>query len=324
MKNIIKFIINEKNYEKRIDNILSNFTPNLSRTKIKRLILKENLIINGIISNNVSKKVKIGDKIILKIPKEKEVKIKPYNYNLDIIYEDEELIVLNKKAGISVHPGAGNYDKTIVNALINYNRKNLSDIGGDFRPGIVHRIDKDTSGLIVIAKNNFSHNKLSEQFKKHSIKRVYYALVWGKLRPQIGKIETFITRSNKNRQLMEVSSTKGKKSITNYKTVEIFEGKDTPTFSLVECKLETGRTHQIRVHLSFKGNNILGDKQYKKRYKKLKNINKSVEKLILKLDRQFLHAKTIGFIHPKNNNFLEFSSNLPEDLNKILKKLRNT
>ena len=324
MKNIIKFIINEKNYEKRIDNILSNFTPNLSRTKIKRLILEENLIINGIISNNVSKKVKIGDKIILKIPKEKEVKIKPYNYNLDIIYEDEELIVLNKKAGISVHPGAGNYDKTIVNALINYNRKNLSDIGGDFRPGIVHRIDKDTSGLIVIAKNNFSHNKLSEQFKKHSIKRVYYALVWGKLRPQIGKIETFITRSNKNRQLMEVSSTKGKKSITNYKTVEIFEGKDTPTFSLVECKLETGRTHQIRVHLSFKGNNILGDKQYKKRYKKLKNINKSVEKLILKLDRQFLHAKTIGFIHPKNNNFLEFSSNLPEDLNKILKKLRNT
>ena len=150
-----------------------------------------------------------------------------------------------------MHPGPGNYNNTIVNALIDYDSKNLSNIGNELRPGIVHRIDKDTSGLIVIAKNNISHENLSKQFSDHSITRVYQALVWGKIRPQNGKIETFITRSSRNRQMMEVSSKKGKKAVTNYKTLEIFEDEKIPTFSLVECKLETGRTHQIRVHLSY-------------------------------------------------------------------------
>ena len=149
-----------------------------------------------------------------------------------------------------MHPGAGNYDKTIVNALISYNKNSLSNIGDELRPGIVHRIDKNTSGLVVIAKNNEAHENLSKQFNEHTITRIYQLLIWGKLRPSYGRIETFITRSSKNRQLMTVSSFKGKKAITNYKTIEVFENESVPTLSLVECKLETGRTHQIRVHMN--------------------------------------------------------------------------
>jgi 23S rRNA pseudouridine1911/1915/1917 synthase len=223
-----------------------------------------------------------------------------------------------------MHPGAGNYDNTIVNALMNYCGGNLSTIGDELRPGIVHRIDKDTSGLIVIAKNNNAHEYLSNQFKKHTIKRVYQVLIWGKLRPQSGKIETLITRSSKNRQLMQVGISKGKTAITNYKTLEIFENEKTPTFSFIECLLETGRTHQIRVHMSYKGNNILGDKKYKKKFKKFENIDEELEKSILKLDRQFLHAKVLGFKHPGTGEELEFSSILPQELENILKKLRNT
>ncbi len=223
-----------------------------------------------------------------------------------------------------MHPGAGNYDKTIVNALMYYSKDSLSTIGDELRPGIVHRIDKDTSGLIVIAKNNSTHENLSYQFSKHTIIRVYQLLIWGKLRPSSGKIETFITRSSKNRQMMEVSASKGKKAITNYKTIEIFENDKTPTLSLVECRLETGRTHQIRVHMTHMGNSIMGDGKYKKKYKKLKNIDTSLEKLIYKLDRQFLHAQTLGFIHPKTNEEMIFTSILPQELENILLLLRNT
>ena len=233
-------------------------------------------------------------------------------------------MVINKPAGIVMHPGAGNYDNTIVNALMHHCGKNLSTIGDEYRPGIVHRIDKDTSGLVVIAKNNETHENLSIQFNKHKITRIYQLLIWGKLRPQNGKISTLITRSSKNRQLMEVGISKGKSAITNYKTLEIFENNKTPTLSLVECKLETGRTHQIRVHMSHKGNNILGDKQYKKKFKKFKNIDHELENLIYKLDRQFLHAKTLEFIHPITKKELKFTSILPQDLENILKILRNT
>ena len=223
-----------------------------------------------------------------------------------------------------MHPGAGNYDRTIVNALMNYDNASLSNIGDKLRPGIVHRIDKNTSGLIVIAKNNETHENLSKQFSEHSIKRIYQLLIWGKLRPSSGKIDTYINRSSKNRQLMEVTSSKGKRAITNYKTVEIFENKNTPTLSLVECKLETGRTHQIRVHMTYLGNSIVGDDKYKKKYKKLKNIDLELENSILKLDRQFLHAKTLGFTHPKTNKEMIFSSILPKELHNLLKILRNT
>ena len=173
-------------------------------------------------------------------------------------------------------------------------------------------------------KNNETHENLSLQFSKHSITRIYQLLIWGKLRPSFGKIDTFITRSSKNRQLMEVSTSKGKRAITNYKTIEIFENDKTPTLCLVECKLETGRTHQIRVHMTNSGNSIVGDDKYKKKFKKIKNIDPLLEKNLINLNRQFLHAKTIGFIHPKNKKEMIFNSILPQELEIILKMLRNT
>ena len=321
MKSIINFIVKNKEKNLRVDTLLANQHNKLTRSRVKTLILENNLKINNLITVDPSRKVKLNDEISFNIVEPKKENLKPFKYNLNIIYEDKDLIVINKSAGISMHPGPGNYDNTIVNALINYSGDNLSNVGNELRPGIVHRIDKDTSGLVVIAKNNFSHENLSKQFSEHSITRVYYALVWGKIRPQNGKIETLIARSSKNRQMMEVSFKKGKRAVTNYKTLQVYEAKKIPTFSLVECKLETGRTHQIRVHLSNMGNNILGDKKYKKKFKKLINIDPSLEKLINELNRQFLHAKSLGFNHPTNNKRLEFSSNLPSDLENILKKL---
>jgi len=322
MKNIIKLIVKESGIDQRVDVFINKQESSLSRTRIKNLILKEKLKINDLIITNPSKKLNIRDKIQLEIPDPERASLKPYNYKLNIIYEDHDLLVIDKSAGISIHPGAGNYDNTIVNALISYCGESLSNIGDELRPGIVHRIDKDTSGLIVVAKNNISHEHLSNQFIKHTIKRIYQTLIWGKLRPQTGTIETLITRSSKNRQLMEVGFAKGKKAITNYKTLEVFENKNSPTLSLIECKLKTGRTHQIRVHMSYKGNNILGDKKYKKKFKKIKNINPDLEKMILNLDRQFLHAKVLGFVHPKSGKKMEFTSILPQELEKIIKILR--
>ena len=322
MKKIINLLVGTQDDILRVDQFINKYEKDLSRSKIKNLILKKNLSINNKLNDDPSKKTKINDKISLIIPEPEEVNLKPFEYKIEIIYEDNDLLVLNKKADISMHPGAGNKDKTLVNALINYKKK-LSNINGELRPGIVHRIDKHTSGLVVIAKNNFTHENLSNQFSEHSIERKYQTLVWGKLRPSNGKIETLITRSSKNRQLMSVSLSKGKNSITNYKTLEIFEKETIPTFSLVECKLETGRTHQIRVHMSYKGNNIVGDQKYKKKFRKIKNINKDLEKKIKNLDRQFLHAVSLGFIHPTKNKRMNFKSKLPNELENILKNLRN-
>ena len=321
MKNIINFIVKQNSDKKRIDSYVFEKFSQLSRTRIKNLILDNRLKINGKINRSPSKKINAGDNISLEIPEPKKTSLKPFNFKLDVVYQDNDLIVINKPAGISMHPGPGNYDNTIVNALMNLEKMKLSNIGGELRPGIVHRIDKDTSGLVVIAKNNFSHQNISKQFSEHSIDRVYNALLWGKLRPQSGTIETFITRSSKNRQMMDVSFTKGKKATTNYKTLKIFEGKKIPIMSLIECKLETGRTHQIRVHMNYKGNQIVGDKKYKKKYKKLKNVNEEIDKKISKLNRQFLHAKILGFNHPRSGKKLFFESNLPDDLKKIINVL---
>ena len=324
MKNIINLIVEQNSDKKRIDTFIFKNCSQLSRTRIKNLILENKLKVNGKTNQSPSKKINIGDNISLEIPEPKKTSLKPFSFKLDIIYQDNDLIVINKPAGISMHPGPGNYDNTIVNALMSYKKIKLSNIGDELRPGIIHRIDKDTSGLIVIAKNNFSHEKISSQFSDHSIDRVYNALVWGKLRPQSGVIETLITRSSKNRQLMDVSFAKGKKAITNYKTLRIFEGKNIPTMSLVECKLETGRTHQIRVHMNYKGNQILGDKKYKKKYKKLKNVNQEIDSLISNLKRQFLHAKILGFNHPRSGKKLFFRSNLPNDLKKLINVLEKS
>ena len=324
MNKIINLIVDENNQNKRVDVFLSKYEKKISRTKIKNLIEKGYLEINNLKVLEPSKKVNIKDKIKLEVPKLKKLEIKPYKYKLDIIYEDNDVMVINKPAGLVVHPAAGNFDNTLVNALINYDKKNLSSINGELRPGIVHRLDKDTSGVIIVAKNNFAHTHLSKQFNEHSIDRKYIALVWGKLRPQQGEIKTFITRSSKNRQLMDVSQTKGKLAITNYKTIEIYENSRVPTLSLVEYRLKTGRTHQIRVHMKFKGNPILGDKSYKKKLKKLKDVDPELNEIIKKIDRQCLHAKSLGFLHPTKNQRLFFESKLPNDLHKIVKKLRST
>ncbi len=324
MKKKINLIVLDYEKNVRVDVFINKKEDNLSRTRIKNLILDKKLKINNKIIIDPSKKVSVNDNISLIIPEPKKASLKPYKIKLNIVYEDKDIIVIDKPSGIVMHPGAGNFDNTLVNALINYDKSSLSNIGDELRPGIVHRIDKDTSGLIVIAKNNETHENLSQQFSKHTITRIYQLLIWGKIRPSQGRIKTLISRSSKNRQMMEVSQTKGKIAITNYKTLQIFQNKKTPTLSLLECKLETGRTHQIRVHMNYLGHSIVGDNKYKKKFKMIKNIDPLLENEIINLKRQFLHAKTIGFNHPKKNKQMIFNSNLPEELRKIIKILENT
>ena len=221
-----------------------------------------------------------------------------------------------------VHPGAGNYQNTLANALIYKYKDNLSNTSGELRPGIVHRIDKETSGLLVVAKNNLSHSKLGKQFSDHTIKRKYLCLVWGIVRPLEGRIETLISRNKKNRQLMMVSDFNGKKAITNYKTIQVFNGNNIPKISLIECKLETGRTHQIRVHMKYKGSSLLGDQQYGKKNIKFKKINGDFFRVLSALKGQALHAKSLEFIHPSKNKWVSFESKLPDDFMKLLHLLR--
>ena len=323
MKKIIKLFVDDQNSNKRLDIFISSKITDVSRTRIKNLILEGMVKINNEISYEPSKKINLEDNLIIEIPPPKKTNIKPYNYNLDIIFEDDDIIIVNKPAGLVVHPGAGNAENTLVNALVNYCKGSLSTIGGELRPGIVHRLDKDTSGLLVVAKNDIAHINLSKQFSDHTINRKYEALVWGTLRPQKGIIKSYITRSNRNRQLMEVSQTKGKSAVTNYKTLEIFQNNKVPTLSLIECKLDTGRTHQIRVHMTYKGNPIVGDKLYKKKNKKFKKIDVELNSIIKNIDRQFLHAKFLGFVHPLSNKEVHFEIPLPKNLSKLVKKLRN-
>jgi 23S rRNA pseudouridine1911/1915/1917 synthase len=305
----------------RIDKFLQSKIKDLSRTRLQSLIREGQVKLNDIAIINSSKKIKEEDRIIVNFPPPKETHIKPNKVNLNILYDDKDIIVINKSPGIVVHPGAGNYENTIVNGLLFKYKKNLSSVGGKLRPGIVHRIDKDTSGVIVVAKNDNAHINLSEQFKNHTIKRVYEALIWGSLKPQNGKINEKISRSEKNRQLMAVKKEKGKTAITNYKTLKIFKNLDVPKISLIECQLETGRTHQIRVHMNFKGNPILGDKSYGKSRKKFKEINSNVEKKINNFHRQALHAKSLAFAHPATGKQIFFAAERPKDFDLLIKSL---
>ena len=268
-----------------------------------------------------SSKVKYQDQIVINILEENSQNIIPKKIKLDVVYEDKNILVVNKPKGMVVHPGAGNFKNTLVNALMFKYKNNLSDINGALRPGIVHRIDKETSGLLVVAKNNFAHANLGDQFSKHTIKRKYLCLSWGVIRPLSGKIITLITRDRKNRQLMTVSDINGKKAITNYKTLKVFNIKDIPKISLIECQLETGRTHQIRVHLKYKGISLLGDKQYGKKNIKFKKINNDFFIKLNNLSGQALHAKTLELNHPTTNKWMSFNSELPEEFKKILNLL---
>ena len=306
----------------RVDKFLHQVLKTLSRTRLQNLIYDKCVKINNTIIKEASKKVKIDDNIFINFPKPKETLIKPNKIPLDILYDDDDIIIINKKPGVVVHPGAGNYEKTIVNGLLYKFKKNLSNIGGKLRPGIVHRIDKDTSGVIVVAKNDLAHIDLSKQFSDHSIKRIYEALVWGVLKPQNGKINEKISRSKKNRQLMSVKKDSGKSAITNYRTLKIFQNSNLPKISLIECSLETGRTHQIRVHMNFKGNPILGDKSYGRTKRKYKKIDKNLEEKINSFNRQALHARDLGFVHPRTKKEIFFKAKRPKDFESLLKTLK--
>jgi len=316
--NSTKFLITDQHAGNRLDIILVKLLPSLSRSNLKKIIELKQVKINNSIVESPSKKLKENDNIEVSLIPHVEIKILPANIKLNIVFEDKDILIINKPAGMVVHPGAGNHNNTLVNALIYKYKKKLSDVNGNTRPGIVHRIDKETSGLLVVAKNNNAHSNLGKQFSDHTIKRTYQALSWGVLRPMKGRIETLVGRSRKNRQLMSVTEMSGKKAVTNYTTVKIFEIKDIPKISFIECELETGRTHQIRVHMAYKGCSLLGDQQYGKKNIKFKKINKDFENKLKILNRQALHAKSLGFMHPLTNKFMQFESKLPQDFKKIL------
>ena len=320
-KNIFNTIVPSSFNDYRIDKFLHSEITELSRTRLQTLIHDGHVKLNNIIINDPAKKIKSKNEIKINFPPAKKTLIKPNKIPLDILYDDSDIIIINKFPGVVVHPGAGNYDNTIVNGLLYKYQNKLSSIGGKLRPGIVHRIDKGTSGVIVVAKNDNAHINLSQQFSEHTIKRTYEALIWGSLKPQNGIIREKISRSVRNRQLMSVRKEKGKMAITNYKTLKIFQNSNLPKISLIECKLETGRTHQIRVHMSFKGNPIIGDKSYGKFKKKFKKIDPNIEKKINSFNRQALHAKSLGFLHPVTKKEVFFEAKRPIDFDTLIKNL---
>ena len=287
-----------------------------SRTKIQSWIKNGLVQVNSSVVNDPNFLLKLDDFICIeeKFGYEKFEVSPDRNVPFEIVFEDEDIIVINKPAGVVVHPGAGNHDHTLVNGLAYHCGENLSKINSEIRPGIVHRIDKDTSGILVIAKNDFAHMELSKQFEIHSIKRKYICFVFSALYPTNGKIETLITRNENNRLKMCVSQSKGKNAITLYKTVKNYAN----YASKVECELKTGRTHQIRVHLSSRGNSLIGDKIYKaKNY----SLPKNFAQIINELPRQALHAYFLEFIHPRTKQLMHFENDIPDDMKRLEKIL---
>ncbi len=324
MENIITHKVKKELSEIRLDQFLKKNIIHLSRTRIKKLIVDGFLKVNNRIIMDPSYNVRENDICILEIPE--AIKAKPIGEKIDleIIYEDNDLIVINKQKGLVVHPAPGNPNKTLVNALINHCGNSLSGIGGEKRPGIVHRLDKDTSGLLVVAKNDRSHNGLASQFKNHGkdgkLIRAYKALIWGIPTFSSGKISTFIGRSDRNRKKMMVIKNekyKSKEAITNWKVL----GKNSENnITLIECKLETGRTHQIRVHLDYISHPILGDPLYGQGYKtRINKLEPNIKFLVEKHgNTQALHAYKLGFKHPITNENLIFETDPPENMKKII------
>ena len=296
-----KLIIDVSDEEtgERIDSFLSGKTE-FTRTRIQQLIKDKNITVNGKATKS-SYKIEENDEIAIEVPEAETTEIKPENIKIDIVYEDSDIAVINKQAGLVVHPAHGHYSGTLVNAIL-YHIKDLSGINGEIRPGIVHRLDKDTSGLIVIAKNDKVHTALTEMFQEKKIRKTYLAILKGKLNKSEGKIVTQIGRDKNDRKKMTVidDATKGKNAITNYRVIS-----QNNLFTLVKVNIETGRTHQIRVHMRYLGYPILGDSVYGR---------KDNEK------RQMLHAYKLEFIHPVTGRQMEFIGEIPEDFQKALKK----
>lgn len=296
-------ITNENDIGVRIDKYLSNNIDGKSRSFIQGLIDSDSVLVNEKeIKSNY--KLKKEDIVEVVMPDPIELDVKPEKIDLNIIYEDKDVIVINKLQGVVVHPAPGNYSGTLVNGLL-YHCNDLSGINGVIRPGIVHRIDKDTSGILVIAKNDEAHNVLAEQFKEHSIKREYYALVEGKFKDFEGTIDKPLGRNKKDRLKMAIVED-GKRAVTHYKVLEQYNNNT----SLIKCILETGRTHQIRVHMASIGHPLVGDLLY------------GAKKQKFKLQGQVLHAKTLGFIHPTTKEYMEFDSELPKYYLDLLDSLR--
>ena len=298
---IISKIIEDDNL-KRLDQIAADFAD-ISRSRAAAIIADGFVKVNGK-AGTKNTKPKIGDTVEIILPDPTKYDIKPENIPLDIVFEDKDLLVVNKPKGMVVHPAAGNYEGTLVNALMYHCGASLSGINGVMRPGIVHRIDKNTSGLLIVAKNDKAHNHLAEQIKEHSFTREYEAVVYGKFKETNGTVDAPIGRHPQKRKQMAVVSG-GRNAVTHYEVIEELNG-----FSHLRLRLETGRTHQIRVHMAYIGHPVAGDDVY------------GPKKVITELHGQCLHARKIGFIHPKTNEYLEFSSSLPEYFESFLRSKR--
>lgn len=285
----------------RLDKSLSVHMPEISRTQLQDWISNGHVLVNEK-KEKSNYKVKLGDVITVFVPENKDLDVNPENIPLDIVYEDSDVIVINKPSGMIVHPSAGITCGTLVNALL-YHCKDLSGINGVHRPGIVHRIDKETSGLLVVAKNDNAHRHLSKQLQEHTVVRRYIALVHGEIPHEFGKIDAPIGRDSKDRQKMTVTKMNSKKAVTNFNVISRYNN-----MCLLECRLETGRTHQIRVHLSYINYPVYGDPKYGKRKDDQTN-------------GQYLHAKILGFIHPTTNQYMEFDSALPSFFEEKIKEL---
>lgn len=298
----IKIIGLEKYVGKRVDKVLTQELQDFSRTQIQNMISKGCVEVNGKVIK-ASYKIELDDEVIVHIPEVESTDILPEDISLDVVYEDQDVIVVNKPTGMIVHPSAGIYSGTLVNALL-YHCHDLSGINGVTRPGIVHRIDKDTSGLLMVAKNDMAHQSLSEQLQEHTVVRRYYALVNGVIPHEFGRIEAPIGRDVNDRQKMTCTDKNAKEAITNFKVLERFKN-----MTLVECRLETGRTHQIRVHMQYIGHPVYGDPQYG-----LRRDDTTYG--------QYLHAKILGFVHPRTQEELYFESDLPDFFLEKLEELR--
>ena len=295
--------VTEENNGARIDKFLTTVLEGKTRSFIQGIIDEKSITVNGkIVKSNY--KLKKDDEIVVTLPEPIELDVKAEDIKLNILYEDSDVIVINKPKNMVVHPAPGNYTGTLVNGLL-YHCNDLSGINGVIRPGIVHRIDKDTTGILVIAKNDEAHNSLAKQFKDHSIKREYYALVEGRFSKESGIIDKPLGRNKKDRLKMDIVED-GRRAVTHYEVLEQYD----KGVSLIKCTLETGRTHQIRVHMASVGHPLIGDMIYG--FKKQK----------FKIEGQALHAKTLGFIHPKSGEYVEFTSELPEYFEELIKKLR--
>lgn len=287
------FLIQEELVDERIDKCLSLLMDTLSRSYIQKLIKEDHVLVNNqVVKANY--RVKADDEICFYLPKSIEPEILPQDIPLNILYEDNDVIVVNKPKGMVVHPAAGHYKDTLVNGLLFHCKDSLSGINGVMRPGIVHRIDMNTTGSLIVCKNDHSHNHIAAQLKEHSITRKYHAIVYGVLKDDFGTIDKPIRRSDADRKKMAVNAKNGRNAVTHYKVLKRFD-----KYTYIECRLETGRTHQIRVHMASIGHPILGDDIYSNR------------PCPFKLEGQTLHAKIIGFVHPTTEKYMEFDAPLP-------------